>query len=102
VAVLGAVLTSLYRNNVTDNLQGLVPADIVSTIGDSLGSLSAVSGQLVPELATTVAAIANQAFVDAMRVSMFTAIGFVAIAIVIALIAIPRKVREHQAQRVES
>ena len=102
VAVLGAVLTSLYRTNVTDNLQGLVPADIVRTIGDSLGSLNAVSGQLVPEVATTVAAIANQAFVDAMRVSMFTAIGFVAIAIVIALIAIPRKVREHQAQRVET
>ena len=102
VAVLGAVLTSLYRTNVTDNLHGLVPADIVSTIGDSLGSLSAVSGQLVPEVATTVAAIANQAFVDAMRVSMFTAIGFVAIAIVIALIAIPRKVREHQARRVET
>ena len=97
VAVLGAVLSSLYRNNVTNDLQNLVPVDIANTLGDSLGSFGAVSSRLAPELATTVAALANQAFVDAMRISLYTAIGFVAIAIVVALIAIPRKVREHQA-----
>ncbi len=102
VAVLGAVLTSVYRSNVVNDLRDLVPADIASTVGDSLGSLGAVSSQLTPEVAATMANLANQGFVDAMRVSMFTAIGFVTIGIVIALIAIPRKVREHQALDVET
>lgn len=95
LGMLGPVLSSIYRNNVTEDLESLVQAQIANTIGESLGSLGSATSHLAPEIAATVASLADQAFVDAMRISLYTAIGFVAIAI--ALIAIPRNVREHQA-----
>ena len=98
VAVLGSVVTGVYRDRVTSGLEGLVPADAVATLGDSLGSLNAVASQLPADVAQTVATLANESFVDAMSVGILAGMGIVALSVVIALVAMPSKMRESQAE----
>ena len=98
VAVLGSVVTGVYRDRVTSGLEGLVPADAVGTLGDSLGSLNAVASQLPADVAQTVATLANESFVDAMSVGILAGMGIVALSVVIALVAMPSKMRESQAE----
>lgn len=88
----------MYRDRVTSGLEGLVPADAVATLGDSLGSLNAVASQLPADVAQTVATLANESFVDAMSVGILAGMGIVALSVVIALVAMPSKMRESQAE----
>ena len=98
VAVLGSIFTAVFRNNVTGSLEDLVPAGVADTVGDSLGSLAVIAGELSPEVASSVVSAANQAFVDAMGVSLIVAIGFVGLSIAISVLALPRRVRQLQAE----
>ena len=98
VAILGSIMSSAYRDDVTQGLAGRAPDDVVAAMGESLGALAQVTSALPPTLAETVASVANQSFVDAIGVGLLAGIGIVGLAIVIALLAVPFKMRTDQAE----
>jgi DHA2 family multidrug resistance protein-like MFS transporter len=98
VAILGSIGTSIYRSKVTDDLAGVASSQVVRDVADSLGSLGQVTTLLPPEVASVVTSVANEAFVSAMRIGAFAAIGVVGLTIAIALLTMPKKMRARQAE----
>ncbi len=97
VAILGSVVTSSYRVNIDNNIGDLIPSGSVSALGDSLAAVGPVTAGLPAEAATQVTNVANTAFIDALSVGFIGAAAFVAVALVIAVIYIPKKSRTVQA-----
>ena len=102
VAILGSIVTSIYRSDVTESLAGVASSQVVRDVADSLGSLGQVISLLPPEVASAVTIAANGAFVDAMRIGVIAGIGIVGLSIVISLLTMPRKMRTVQAELDES
>ena len=102
VAILGSIVTSIYRSNVTEGLADLTSNQVVKSVADSLGSLGQVTSLLPPEVASAVTVAANGAFVDAMRIGVLAEIGIVAVSIVITLLTMPSRMRAEQAELDES
>ena len=98
VAILGSIVTSTYRSDVTESLAGLAPGQVVRDVADSLGSLGQVVSLLSPDVASAVTIAANGAFVDAMRIGVIAGIGIVGLSIVITLLTMPTKMRAAQAE----
>ena len=97
VAILGSVVTSLYRNDVTDAVAGLVPESVAETIGNSFGAIGAIAADLPPEVAIAVTESANASFVDALNIGFIAAAGFVGLGIIVAATMVPRRTRSTQA-----
>ena len=108
IATIGSVVSGLYRSNVGDALAGAVPVDLVDVASESIGVANVVAAGLPAELATTLTAAANGAFVDAMRGGGGGGGGFIVSAIilvasvVIALTLVPRRMRSTQAESEDS
>ncbi|NQW15853.1 MAG: MFS transporter [Chloroflexi bacterium] len=102
VAVLGSLVSSLYRNNVTDAIAGLVPEGAAETIGNSIGAVGTIAADLPSDVALAVTESANTAFVDALNVGFIAAAGFVALGIVVAATMVPRRMRSAQAESVDA
>ena len=98
VAILGSIVTSIYRSNVTESLADVASSQVVRSVADSLGSLGQVTGRLSPDVASAVTNVANGAFVDAMRIGVLAGIAIVGLTIVIALLTMPSKMRAAQAK----
>ncbi|MCH7606370.1 MAG: MFS transporter [Chloroflexi bacterium] len=98
VAVLGSIVTGLYRDKVSSGLEGLISTEAAATLGESLGSLNMITSQMSAELSPLVTRVANQSFVDAMSVAMIVGVGVVGLSVAIALAAMPLKAREKQAE----
>ena len=101
VAILGSIVTSIYRSKVTESLADVASSEVVRSVADSLGSLGQVTSQLTPDVASVVTTVANEAFVDAMRISVLAGIGIMGLTIVIALLTMPKTMRIRQAELVE-
>ena len=97
VAILGSIVTSIYRSNVSESLADVASSQVVKGVADSLGSLGQVTSLLPPDVAAVVTSVANVAFVDAMRIGVIAGIGIVGLTIAIALLTMPRRMRAEQA-----
>ena len=102
VAILGSIVTSIYRSDVTESLADVASSQVVRGVADSLGSLGQVTSLLPADVASVVTTVANGAFVDAMRIGVLAGIGIVGLTIVIALLTMPSKMRAAQAELDES
>ena len=102
VAILGSIVTSIYRSDVAESLADVASSQVVRGVADSLGSLGQVTSLLPPDVASAVTVAANGAFVDAMRIGVLAGIGIVAVSIVISLLTMPGKMRVAQAELDES
>jgi DHA2 family multidrug resistance protein-like MFS transporter len=92
IAILGSIGTALYRAEVADALPSGISAGVTNAAKDTLGGALAVAHTLPGEIAATVVAAANAAFVDAIHlVAGVAAIGaaITAIAAVTALWKLP-------------
>lgn len=98
VAVLGSLVASLYRSDVKEAVDGLVSPEVAETIGDSVGSLDAVTSSLPPDTALAVSTAVNQTFVDALNVGFLAAAAFIGLAIIVAAVMIPMRMRSAQAE----
>jgi hypothetical protein len=98
VAVLGSIVSSLYRGNVTGAVDGLVSPEAAGKIGDSLGSIDAITAGLSPAVAAAVSNAADQSFVEALNIGYFAAAGFVALALAVAATLIPWRMRATQGE----
>jgi MFS transporter, DHA2 family, multidrug resistance protein len=83
IAILGSLGTAVYRAGVADSLPPGVPAEVADAARDTLGGALAIAQTLPDTLAAVVVAVAQTAFVDAIRVvaavsaalAIFAAIG---------------------------
>jgi DHA2 family multidrug resistance protein-like MFS transporter len=86
IAILGSVGTALYRAEVADAVPSGIPAEVADAARDTLGGAVAIAQTLPGELAATLVAAAQVAFVDALHlVAAVAAIGAVATAIAAAV-----------------
>lgn len=97
VAILGSIVTSIYRSDVVDALRGLVPGEAAETIGESIGVVGSITAELPADVALAVTDAANTSFVGALNVGFLGAAGFVGLALLVAAFLIPRRMRSMQA-----
>ncbi len=98
VAVLGSLVTSLYRADVRDSLEGVASPDVVETVGDSVGVVERLTTELPASVAAVVENVAYQSFVDALSIGYVAAAGFIAVALGVAAALIPNQMRLAQAE----
>ena len=96
VATLGSIGAGIYRSDVIEALRGLVPGEAAETISDSIGVVGVVTADLPPDVAVAVTDAANMSFVGALNIGFLGAAGFVALALVVAVFLIPRRMRSLQ------
>ncbi|MCZ6546465.1 MAG: MFS transporter [Chloroflexi bacterium] len=100
IAITGSVVSNIYRSNVDDSLSGVVPADLVDTIGEGIGIANVTAASLPAEVAAAVVEAANTAFIDAFTTGLLVSAGVMVLATGAALVMIPRRRRASQADDV--
>ncbi|MGW4052028.1 MFS transporter [Streptomyces sp. NPDC004779] len=85
VAVLGSVLSAVYRGEMESHL-GALPAGVRTTAGESLEATLAVAEKLG---ADALVAPAHQAFLDAMHVTAWASAGVAAVGAVVVAVFLP-------------
>jgi len=101
VAIVGSIVTGVYRSRVTDAVRDVVPDGLAEVVGDSIGAVGAVARDLPVDVAATVVDAANRSFVDAMSVGYLASAAFIGLALVIAVAVLPNRIREQQAEEFE-
>lgn len=101
VAIIGSIVSHLYRTNVSDNLAGTVPSEIVRAAGEGVGVARVAAQSLDAAAATRTIAGANTAFIDAMTTGFWISAGFIAVGLLSALFLLPNRVRALQVTRDE-
>ena len=101
VAILGSIVSGLYRGNVEDELSGQVPDEVIDIAGEGIGVIGVASQQLPADVASTALAGANQAFIDAMTVGFWFSVGFLLLGAVTAAVLLPDRSRADQVVRVD-
>ena len=97
-SLVSSLVSSLYSANVQDSLSGVVDPEIVETASEGIGVAAVAAGSLPADIAATVVAATNTAFVDAFTTGLVISAGFMAAATLAALLLLPRRMRETQAQ----
>jgi EmrB/QacA subfamily drug resistance transporter len=97
VAILGSIVTGIYRSDVIDALRGVVPDATAETISDSVGVVGSITAELPTDVAVAVTDAANTSFVGALNIGFLGAAAFIAMALVVAVFLIPRRMRSTQA-----
>ena len=69
ISILGSIGVAVYRSEIAAALPPEVPTDIADVVRDTLGAALAAAAQLPGDLGTTVATIANEAFVHGMQIA---------------------------------
>jgi EmrB/QacA subfamily drug resistance transporter len=101
VAIIGSIVSHLYRSGVDDNLAGQVPADVVEIAREGIGVTHVAAQSLAPRDAATVIDGANSAFIDAITTGFWVSVGFVGLGLAISLFLLPKHVRLEQVVRAD-
>ncbi len=97
VAIFGSVISSGYRDGLTDRLPGLpgglagLPSNAADAIRDSIGSASVAAGQLPGAAGDAVLAAARESFVAGMSAASLIGAGVIAAGAVIVAHWLPRR-----------
>ncbi len=102
IALIGSLVNGWYRSDVDSALAGRVPAEVLEQTRDGVGVATLAASQLPAELATTVTATANLAFVDAMTNGFVVSAAILLATLGVVLTMIPTRMRQDQATAVES
>jgi DHA2 family multidrug resistance protein-like MFS transporter len=94
IALLGSVVTLLYRTNVVDALGGKLAPNTLRAARDTLGGAIATAAELPDGLGAVVAGVARAAFVEAFQASAWTAAAIALLAAVTTALVMgrPRRV----------
>jgi DHA2 family multidrug resistance protein-like MFS transporter len=85
IAILGSIGTAVYRGEVADRIPSAVPAAAADAARDTLGGALAIAQTLPGEIGAALVAVAQTAFLDALRfVAVVSAVGAVVTAVVAA------------------
>ncbi len=94
IAILGSVVSGVYRADVLQALDGVVDPALGAAVADGIGSAFAAARELPPALAATVIDAANTSFVGAMTSGMYVGAGFIAVSFAIAVAMVPWRMRQ--------
>ncbi|HSG78428.1 MAG TPA: MFS transporter, partial [Acidimicrobiia bacterium] len=100
VATVGAVVTNLYRADVTTAIDGLVSPDVAEAVGNSVVAVEAIAANLPDDTAAALIQAADTTFVDAISIGFITAAGVVLAALAAVFTLIPKRMRT-QAQLID-
>lgn len=90
VAVTGSLLSDRYRSGLADATHsGSVPADVLASAQESLGTALSVARHLPGDDGAAFADAARRAFVDGLGPAMAAGVGVTALGIVVALVCAP-------------
>ncbi|MFD7867537.1 MFS transporter [Streptomyces sp. NPDC059783] len=89
IAVLGSVLSTVYRGDIEDHL-GAVPAAVRDVAGESIEATLGVAEKMGPA-GTPLVAAANDAFMSAMHVTAFCSAGVAALGALVVALFLPGK-----------
>ena len=101
VAIIGSIVSHLYRSNVHTTLTGKVPAHVVDLASEGIGVIHVAANSIEPAVAAKVIDGANSAFVDAMTTGFWISVGFIAIGLATSLFLLPQQARVTQVVRAE-
>jgi hypothetical protein len=99
VAIIGSIVSHLYRTNVHDQLTGKVPARVVDIASQGIGVIHVAANSIQPAVA---AKVLDSAFVDAMTTGFWISVGFIAIGLATSLFLLPNQARVTQVVRAEA
>jgi hypothetical protein len=99
VAVVGSFISSLYRSNVTSELDGVVEPEVIEVAQEGLGAFVGQSQALPADVAGAAFAGAGDAFVSAMNSGFWLSAAVLATGAVVALWLLPNEIREDQVER---
>lgn len=102
IAIIGSVVSGLYRSNIDAALTGVVPAEVVDLARHSVGVAAITARSLPAETAATVLNAASGAFVEAMTAGFRISAVVLSMVVVIAFTLIPRRMRVVQARSPEA
>jgi hypothetical protein len=97
IAIVGSLVSNLYRSDVESGLQGVVPDAFAETAGEGIGVATVAAQSLPAEAAAAVLEIANTAFIDAFTTGLLITAAVMALATVVALTLLPSRMRTNQA-----
>jgi len=101
VAIIGSIVSHLYRSNVHENLTGQVPARVVDIASEGIGVVHVAAKSIDPEAAAKVIDGANAAFIDAMTTGFWVSVGFIALGLATSLLLLPKQARLTQVVRAD-
>lgn len=99
IAILGSIVSGLYRGNVEDQLAGEVPDGVIEIAQEGIGIIGVVAQELPDDIGLTAVAGANEAFINAMTTGMWFSVGFLLLGALTAALMLPNKSREDQVTR---
>lgn len=94
IAVIGSVMTGVYRSEVNDQLAGVVPANVLESASDSVGLAKLTASSLPADLASVVTEVADVAFMNAIGVASLVGAAFMVAAAVAAFTLLPSERHE--------
>ena len=101
VAIIGSIVSHLYRSNVHENLTGQVPARVVDIASEGIGVVHVAAKSIDPAAAAKVIDGANAAFIDAMTTGFWVSVGFIALGLATSLLLLPKQARLTQVVRAD-
>lgn len=102
IATIGSVVNAFYRSNIGNELPAGIPEQAADFVEEGVGAAGIVASQLPAPAGEALIIAANSAFIDAVTSGFFVSALFVALAAVVAVTMIPNKMREDQADDVET
>jgi len=100
VAILGSIVSGLYRGNVEEQLVGRVPDEVIELAGEGIGVIGVAAQELPADVATTALTAASGSFIDAMTTGFWFSFGFLALGAVVSALLLPNESREAQVVRI--
>ena len=99
VAIIGSIVSHLYRSGIDNNLHDAVPANVVALAREGVGMSHLAAQSLEPKLAERVVNGANAAFIHAMTRGFWVSVGFIALGLTASLLLLPAHARTSQVLR---
>jgi len=101
VAVLGSILSSVYRSAIdhTASLQ-VLPPQLKTALRDSIGEATVISSQLGGHVGHIISSAANAAFINAMSQTVLIGAGVMMCSALITLLFLPARAKDEQASSV--
>ncbi len=95
IAVLGSIVTAIYRRELADTIPATVPPEAHKAALDTLAGAVRIAEQLPRDLGSSLLGAARESFLQGLHVSIFISVALAAASAVIVFIAL-RNVPSHQ------
>jgi predicted MFS family arabinose efflux permease len=96
VAVFGSIMASHFTSSIAAKLSGVVPARLLSAVGNNVGQAIGIARQTPPPLSAKIASAAKESFVSGLHIIGVAAAGITFIAVIGVLLFLPARPRDEE------